>query len=73
MMDKVQVLKMIEKDDAFKKEVVKTLLANEDTKLLIAREIFSVTMQSMGLSVPGTIGDFVHKVARQNACSTKNS
>jgi hypothetical protein len=73
MMDKIQILKAIEKDDDLKLEIVKVLMADEKTRLSIAREIFSITMQSMGLSVPGTIGDFIHKMVRTNACSKKNS
>lgn len=74
MIDKIQVLKAIEQDDAFKRDVVKAIMSDDKHRLAIAREVFGVTMQAMGLSIPGTIGDFIHKAVKDvNVCSKKNN
>ena len=57
-MDKAEVIKAIEKDDDLKKEVCFLLLKDKKFKQKLAEEVFGMPISQLGISVPGTIGEF---------------
>lgn len=57
-MDKAEVIQYIENDDDLKKEVTELLLKDKKFKQRLAEEVFGMPIAQLGISVPGTIGEF---------------
>lgn len=66
-MDKIALLKSLESDDDFKKEVVDVLCKDSEFLREMAVRVMGVSLLELGVNAPGTLGEFVIKNVVRNS------
>lgn len=60
--NKAELLDMIRQDDKLKLEVLEALLDDKKIQIVLAKEVFNIPAEYIGVNVPGTIGECLQKM-----------
>lgn len=61
-MDKAELLDAIKKDSDFKLEVLEAIMEDKKFQIVLAKEVFNMPVEYLGINVPGTIGECLNKM-----------